>query len=578
MSNFRTRLLGLAAVATAFAGVSYGQVISACVAGVDAILPINPTLRAEGQTELVSDVTETACQNTVATTGTVFATLSLPVTSRALTPPAGAIGGGNSDAILQVTTTASGVVNSYFGTVSGTTVSFTGVAFPAAAAGVTAFTMTIFNVRVNASTGGAPQVTETVVINYSTGATTSANFVTAAQNVGYILTTLGATTMTAGVGTATGTSVTYTTCGGNAPGSTLTTPVFIPVAGVSAGVSFAPQIKELLAGSFKSAGAAPSGEGGTLVGAGAASCAAATVGCSTSTNVLSTSVGSANTATQITITYANIPATATVWVPVSETITTGGTSTTLTTTGTPPTSGPFSGAFAGAAGTTYGAFVAFTPSSGTVVVTYTTSLVGTGAAGAQTWVIPTVVTFAANSAAAQGPMTAQAAYAPVGAITGPASVIPTFLASTLPAASGSSIIICQTSVLFPFVTNQLGFDTGLVLANTSTDVLGFGGTSAAKPNSGTCLLSFFGAGAPTPSSGVADPLGVNTTGGTHAFLLSSVAPGFQGYVIATCPMLYIHGYAFIEFNLTQSSGVVEGYLAPNLAGRPTGAGPEATTF
>ncbi len=55
MSNFRSRILGVAAVAAAFAGVSYGQVAITCTAlGVTGALN-NPTLRQEGQTELLGD-------------------------------------------------------------------------------------------------------------------------------------------------------------------------------------------------------------------------------------------------------------------------------------------------------------------------------------------------------------------------------------------------------------------------------------------------------------------------------------------------------------------------------------------
>jgi hypothetical protein len=126
--------------------------------------------------------------------------------------------------------------------------------------------------------------------------------------------------------------------------------------------------------------------------------------------------------------------------------------------------------------------------------------------------------------------------------------------------------------LFPFVTNQQGFDTGIVLANTSTDNLSTipGTTSVARPQAGTCTLSFYGAGAPNPSTGINDPQGNSPTAGTHAFLLSSVAPGFQGYAIASCPFLYAHGFAFLASGLGSPAGVVQGYLAEVLApGRPT---------
>ena len=42
---------------------------------------------------------------------------------------------------------------------------------------------------------------------------------------------------------------------------------------------------------------------------------------------------------------------------------------------------------------------------------------------------------------------------------------------------------CTTTLLFPFVTNQLGFDTGLVITNASEE-------------SGSCTITYSGADAP----------------------------------------------------------------------------------
>ena len=81
MSNLRTRLLGLAAVATAFSGMSYAQVIAGCAVAAGA----NPSLRAEGETELLADLVATGCTNTLATGGTLFVTTSAPITSKAVT-------------------------------------------------------------------------------------------------------------------------------------------------------------------------------------------------------------------------------------------------------------------------------------------------------------------------------------------------------------------------------------------------------------------------------------------------------------------------------------------------------------
>ena len=136
--------------------------------------------------------------------------------------------------------------------------------------------------------------------------------------------------------------------------------------------------------------------------------------------------------------------------------------------------------------------------------------------------------------------------------------VPNFAQSANTAITLNSWIPCTTSLLFPFVTNQLGFDTGIVLANTANDPFGVAGytTGAAQ---GTCSLNFYGSGA--PSAAVTAPGGSQLPGTTNAFQLSTVAPGFQGYMIAVCNYLYGHGYAFVEYDLTQNNGIAEGYLA-----------------
>ena len=55
-----------------------------------------------------------------------------------------------------------------------------------------------------------------------------------------------------------------------------------------------------------------------------------------------------------------------------------------------------------------------------------------------------------------------------------------------------SVVPCQTILLFPYVTNTSGFDTGIAISNTSTDPIG------TPAQSGTCTLSPFGNGAGQP--------------------------------------------------------------------------------
>jgi len=127
---------------------------------------------------------------------------------------------------------------------------------------------------------------------------------------------------------------------------------------------------------------------------------------------------------------------------------------------------------------------------------------------------------------------------------------------------------CATNLLWPYVTNQAGFDTGLVISNTSMDP--FGTTT----QEGVCEINYYG------NSNGSDPPAMETTptvgaGGYAIWTLSSgggvkpygealqgniaAAPGFEGYVIAHCLFQYAHGYGFISDLGAQK--LAQGYLA-----------------
>jgi hypothetical protein len=92
-------------------------------------------------------------------------------------------------------------------------------------------------------------------------------------------------------------------------------------------------------------------------------------------------------------------------------------------------------------------------------------------------------------------------------------------------------------MLFPYVINVNGFDTGIAIANTTSDIFG---TSA---QAGTCSLSFYGTAVPTVNPFVTP---VVATGTDYANLASTMAPGFDGYVIANCNFQFAHGFAFVS--------------------------------
>src|SRR5437868_6724155 len=91
-----------------------------------------------------------------------------------------------------------------------------------------------------------------------------------------------------------------------------------------------------------------------------------------------------------------------------------------------------------------------------------------------------------------------------------------------------------TDLLFPFVTNQAGFDTAIVISNTSADPFN------TATQTGTCTLSIYSTGT-TPTTFVTPSIPPGTT---YTNLLSTIAPGKQGYVFAACTFTYAHGFAF----------------------------------
>jgi hypothetical protein len=127
---------------------------------------------------------------------------------------------------------------------------------------------------------------------------------------------------------------------------------------------------------------------------------------------------------------------------------------------------------------------------------------------------------------------------------------------------------CATNLLWPYVTNQAGFDTGMVISNTSMDPFG------TATQEGKCTINYYGnsAGGNPPAP---DTTPLVSAGGYAVWTLSSgggvkpygkpiegvinSAPGFEGYVIAQCLFQYAHGYAFISDLGAQK--LAQGYIA-----------------
>jgi len=129
---------------------------------------------------------------------------------------------------------------------------------------------------------------------------------------------------------------------------------------------------------------------------------------------------------------------------------------------------------------------------------------------------------------------------------------------------------CACNLLFPYVANVLGYDTGIAIANTSLDpgsTFGFLGT----PQPGTVQFWYYGdmangAAVPGPqTSSTVQPGHVLTyvlSSGSTQYGLDGRGAGLQGYLITQAQFQYCHAYAFISAQGAgpTSPGVSEGYL------------------
>jgi len=165
-----------------------------------------------------------------------------------------------------------------------------------------------------------------------------------------------------------------------------------------------------------------------------------------------------------------------------------------------------------------------------------------------------------NNIPGLGTVTANGMFAPVSTVTGASTIAPVpRFADTSSAKNLITINQCISNLLFTFVSNQGGFNTGMVISNTSKDPYG-------TPNqAGTCTINYYGdtnggAAPPAQTSGVVpagDYLAWDLLSGGKFGVTPT--PGFQGYVIAQCKFQWAHGYAFISD--TNLQRVANGYLA-----------------
>jgi len=168
----------------------------------------------------------------------------------------------------------------------------------------------------------------------------------------------------------------------------------------------------------------------------------------------------------------------------------------------------------------------------------------------------------------------------------PGSAIPIFTGAyelPLPGLSVVDFSDCWTFLLYPYVTDIYGYDTGLTVSNTTLDPFNIPsaadspsgpnpldlqpqyGKGTAVPQTGPCQFYIYANGAtpwyatfPTPSV---------LPGQSFSFLLSVAAPGTNGYAIAVCAFQNAHGQATIQYSIGAGGGFETGYLA-DILGNP----------
>ena len=571
MADFRRCIFALAVVAllTGLVSTASAQLNPAGPFACTATAAVPTLMRSEGLTELAGDIL-LQCAGILPAGSTNSANISVflgntTITSRILDTTTGA-----SEVLLLIDEPAAGSIdtaapgqNTFQGTISGNQVQFLGIpVVPAASIGVSVplRVFRITNMRANASAvgTGASGTPGQVTAFVSIAGPTSIPVNNAQQTVGFVSRGLDFSVRNAvlskdtAVQDATGTrgigDLTYAQCAARGTG---TGAQQVPVAALRFRENFATAFKTRGDATQTTPGSIYNTESGLVVS-----------GLTSAIGVLTPgTAGLADTGTKLRAVFNNLPNGLRVFVsnrnivgalaaPATATI-----QAVLVTSETAPTQ-----SFATPTNT-------FTPSGGQgdVAVTQLTVTGGTTTAVWEVIAASPIVQeladfwvffgYAANPSAnspATGTGTVAGTFAPVSTVATASATapIPRF-ADTGSAINVIAIVACRTNLLFPFVTNQAGFDTGIAIANTSKDIFG---TSA---QAGTCTLNFFGANAPAPVT-TASIAG----GETYTALAQSASPNFQGYIIAQCGFQFGHGFAFVQSSVGYNpTTAAMGYLA-----------------
>ena len=154
------------------------------------------------------------------------------------------------------------------------------------------------------------------------------------------------------------------------------------------------------------------------------------------------------------------------------------------------------------------------------------------------------VTFSWESAGglpSTGRVEVQVSYHPISSVGGDTVGATTPVPRFAPGARNTALSIdeCTTTMVFPFLTNQQGYETGVVFSNTSGQA-------------GRCDMTVIGEGDSRTRQ-----TGMIPARSQYAFVLSSEFPGFQGQMNVECSFQNGDGYAYV---LSPAGDANSGYL------------------
>ena len=145
------------------------------------------------------------------------------------------------------------------------------------------------------------------------------------------------------------------------------------------------------------------------------------------------------------------------------------------------------------------------------------------------------------------------------------SFIPRFIAPTAAANPNVFLVVpCQTTLLFPFVSNTRStatthWDTGIAIVNTGADPWNSVPIPSPASTTTTCNLTFYGPSAPPAMT--TPPIAPGTS---FAFTVSdplltgaTTVTNFAGYMFAVCNFQFAHGFVFVE---DDTRSMAMGYL------------------